>query len=56
LANENIHSFIIQTLRETGIELIPINEVSKGIEDEGVIAWVLKMNYTLLTEGEDFGE
>lgn len=56
LADENIHSFIIQTLREAGIEVIAITEVSKGIKDEEVIIWALKMKYTLLTEDKDFGE
>jgi predicted nuclease of predicted toxin-antitoxin system len=56
LADENIHSYIIQTLRDAEIKVISVSELSKGIKDEQVIGWALKMDYTILTEDKDFGE
>jgi hypothetical protein len=34
LADENIHGFIIRTLREAGFEVISIAQTAKGIKDE----------------------
>lgn len=34
LANENIHSLIIKTLREIGFEVVPVSESAKSIKDE----------------------
>ncbi|WP_143309262.1 DUF5615 family PIN-like protein [Chitinophaga vietnamensis] len=56
LADENIHSFIIQTLREAGFEVVSVTELNKGIKDEKVIEWALQHDYLLLTEDKDFGE
>lgn len=56
LADENIHTHIIKSLREAGFEVISITELSKGIKDEEVIEWALKNDYLLLTEDKDFGE
>lgn len=56
LADENIHSFIIKTLRQAGFTVISVTELSKGIKDEQVIQWALEKNYTVLTEDKDFGE
>ncbi|MGJ7032039.1 DUF5615 family PIN-like protein [Niabella hirudinis] len=56
LADENIHSFIIKTLRASGFKVIAVSEVAKGIKDEEVIQWAIKNNCLLLTEDKDFGE
>lgn len=56
LADENIHGFIIKSLREAGIEVISIAQTAKGIKDESVIQQALQHNYMLLTEDKDFGE
>ena len=56
LADENIHSYIIKTLRKEGFEVIAIGEPAKGIRDEEVIQWAVKNNYLLSTEDKDFGE
>jgi hypothetical protein len=32
LADENIHSFIIKTLREANFQVISVSEISKGIK------------------------
>ena len=37
LADENIHFFIIKTMREAGLSVVLISEISKGIRDEQVI-------------------
>ena len=56
LADENIHSFITKTLRESGIEVVSVGEDAQGIKDQQVIAWAQEKNYTILTEDKDFGE
>ncbi len=56
LADENIHGFIIKTLRAADIETISVAESDSGIRDENVIQKALKFNYILLTEDKDFGE
>lgn len=42
LADENIHYFIIKTLREAGFPVISINEMPKEIKDEQVLQWAFK--------------
>jgi predicted nuclease of predicted toxin-antitoxin system len=56
LADENIHYFIIRTLREAGFTVISVSELQKGIKDAQVIEWALQGGYTILTEDKDFGE
>ncbi|QJB34039.1 DUF5615 family PIN-like protein [Chitinophaga oryzae] len=56
LADENIHSYIVKTLRDEGFGVTSVTELSKGIKDEEVIQWALKNDYLLLTEDKDFGE
>lgn len=56
LADENIHGFIIKTLRKEGFEVISVKEDNSGIKDEAVIDIALQKNYILLTEDNDFGE
>lgn len=56
LADENIHYFIIYTLRQAGFNVVSVSELSKGIKDEQVIQWALEKGYTVLTEDKDFGE
>src|SRR5665213_651048 len=56
LADENIHYFIIKSLREADFKIISVSEISKGIKDEEVISWAIQNNYLLLTEDKDFGE
>ena len=56
LADENIHGFIIQTLREGGFDVISVREFASGSKDEIVIQMALQHNYILLTEDKDFGE
>ncbi len=56
LADENIHSFTIKTLRENGFTVISVSELQKGIKDEEIIQWALEKKYTVLTEDKGFGE
>ncbi len=56
LADENVHGFIIKTLKEAGFEVITVKELSIGCKDEIVIQLALQYNYILLTEDKDFGE
>jgi len=56
LADENIHGFIIKTLREAGFEVISVIESASRIKDEKVIQLALQHDYLLLTEDKDFGE
>jgi predicted nuclease of predicted toxin-antitoxin system len=56
LADENIHSFIITSIRDAGIDVISVREHASGINDENVIQIALQNNWLLLTEDKDFGE
>ena len=56
LADENIHTYIVQSLRDAGFEVISVTELNKGIKDEQVIEWALENDYLLLTEDKDFEE
>ena len=56
LADENIHGYIITTLRDAGFEVISVRELTPGIKDESVIQMALQNNWLLLTQDKDFGE
>lgn len=56
LADENIHKYIITTLRDAGFDVVSVKEVARGIDDENVIQMALKNNWLLLTQDKDFGE
>lgn len=56
LADENIHSHIIATLREANFKVISVKEVASGIMDSQVIQMALENDWLLLTQDKDFGE
>jgi predicted nuclease of predicted toxin-antitoxin system len=56
IADENIHGFIIKTLREAGFDVISVSELASGAKDEKVIQMALQHDALLLTEDKDFGE
>lgn len=56
LADENVDLRIIRALRGSGIEVISIFEISKGITDSKIIELAIETNMILLTEDKDFGE
>jgi len=56
LADENIHGYIIKTLREEGFEVLSIAETASSMKDDKVIELAIQLDYLLLTEDKDFGE
>jgi predicted nuclease of predicted toxin-antitoxin system len=56
LADENVHGYIIETLRKEGFEVASIAETASGIKDDKVIELALQLGYLLLTEDKDFGD
>ncbi|HMI59803.1 MAG TPA: DUF5615 family PIN-like protein [Puia sp.] len=56
LADENIPSFIISSLREEGFEVFSIYESARSLKDEQVMQLAIQYDYLLLTEDKDFGE
>ncbi len=56
LADENVHGFIISSLRDAGFEIISVLEIASGVTDERVIQMAIEDDYILLTEDKDFGE
>jgi predicted nuclease of predicted toxin-antitoxin system len=56
VADENLHGFLIQTLRESGFDVTSVAAVSFGITDEEVIQLSLLNHAILITEDKDFGE
>jgi len=56
LADENIHSSIITTLRNSGFDVTSVRERTSGISDEKVIDIALRNNWILITQDKDFGE
>jgi predicted nuclease of predicted toxin-antitoxin system len=56
LADENVHGYIIETLRKEGFEVVSVAETASGIKDDKVIELALQLGYLLLTEDKDFGD
>jgi predicted nuclease of predicted toxin-antitoxin system len=56
LADENIHSTIISTLRNARIEVYSIYESNRGLKDNEIIELARELKYSILTEDKDFGE
>lgn len=56
LADENIDAAIVQWLREQGLDILYIAEVSPSLNDETILAQARDEKRTLLTSDLDFGE
>lgn len=56
LADENINSVIINSIRNIGIDVFSISEECPGITDEEVINLSLNPPRIIITEDKDFGE
>lgn len=56
VADESVDSGIIIKLRQKGIEVLSISEVSSGIKDEEVLKIAFNNKCLLITEDKDFGE
>ena len=47
---------MVNALRSTGIDIVPVKELSSGISDEAVLEAANKQNRILITFDTDFGE
>lgn len=56
IADENIDSIIIQSLRDNKYEVISIKESYRGIKDIEIIVLANQNECLILTEDKDFGE
>ncbi len=56
IADENIHTTIISTLRESGCNVYSIYESNRGLKDEVIIELAKAIKGFVLTEDKDFGE
>ncbi|MDQ1265465.1 MAG: hypothetical protein QG635_615 [Bacteroidota bacterium] len=56
IADENIHSEIINSLRDAGHDVLSIIEQYSGISDENIINLSIENKRIILTEDKDFGE
>lgn len=56
VADESVDSGIISRLRQLGISVISISEVSSGIKDSEVLKIAAENQILLITEDKDFGE
>ena len=56
VADESVDSGIISLLRQMGITVVSISEISSGIKDSEVLKIASKNQYLLITEDKDFCE
>ena len=56
LADENIGLGVVQPLRNLGIDIKSVSEISPGIEDPDVLNLANNENRILITADKDFGE
>jgi len=56
VADESVDSGIISLLRQMGITVVSISEISSGIKDSEVLKIASENQYLLITEDKDFGE
>lgn len=56
VADESVDSGIIIQLRQTGIDVVSISEISSGIKDSEVLKMAAVNQCLLITEDKDFGE
>jgi len=56
VADESVDSGIISRLRQMGIGVVSISEVSSGIKDSEVLKTAADNKCLLITEDKDFGE
>ncbi len=55
LADENVHTLLVKSLREKSIDILWINETGyRGINDLEVIALAIKESRIILTRDKDF--
>ena len=56
VADESVDSGIIGRLRQLGITIISISEISSGIKDSEVLKIAAENQCLMITEDKDFGE
>jgi len=56
IADENIDSIIVETLRSNGHEVRYIVELARGADDEQIFQAASRSNELLITADKDFGE
>jgi predicted nuclease of predicted toxin-antitoxin system len=56
VADESVDSGIINRLRQLGISVVSISEISSGIKDSEVLKITAETQSLLITEDKDFGE
>ena len=56
LADESCDFAAVRALRSEGHDVVSVGEISKGADDEHVMALALDQKRVLLTEDKDFGQ
>lgn len=56
LADENVHSAIVRSLRSAGFRVISVRESTPGASDQAVLEMARSIPAILITEDSDFGE
>jgi len=56
LANENIPIELVKELRNSGYDILRVDEVKKGMKDREVLDLSIKESRILITFDKDFGE
>ena len=56
IADENISSSLVKSLREQGFQVVSIDEEHEGMEDKDILKMSLSPPRIILTEDKDFGD
>lgn len=56
LADENVPIKAVETLRQKGIDIVPVVEISSGLSDKEVIEVANRQDRVILTFDTDFGK
>lgn len=56
LADENVSQEAIQAIRQLGLDVVWIKEISPGVDDDRVLEMARADNRVLITFDKDFGE
>ncbi len=56
LADENVESAVVMTLRELGCDVLYVSEKHSGISDDEIFELAATENRILITNDTDFGE
>lgn len=56
LADEGVERYIVEYLREKGLDIKYIKDIKRGMEDEEVLSMAQNEERILITKDKDFGE